>query len=434
MTEVLSELNTRDWVALILLAAGAVLIVSFRSARRSLGPMLRLLLLSRITISIIGMLLYVSVLIFSLHLIGTWQWWMLKTTVTWLFGTGFALLFSVPRLLEEERPLRRILVQSIRFTVVVELVVSLAVYNLLIELIMLVLLTLVTTLSAFAADRYAKYKKLFDGFLVLLGAGLIFFAIVAIASNVKVFVTLKNIEDFLLPIVLTIAYLPFIYLVTLYANYDAVFGRVNLSTEKPRGRLRAKVALVTKFRLQAREAHAFGLYWARQVALAPNLNAARHVVDDFRESERQKERAMVDEQERLQRHAGVEGTDEEGRRLDRREFKATTGALHWLSTCQSGRHRNQGGQYQMGLLQLLSSDFTRRGLPDDHGVTMKVAKDGQSWYAWRRTVSGWCFAIGAAGPDSDGWEYDGPDPPQGFPGQHPGWGDGPFSFDVNPNW
>ena len=65
---------------------------------------------------------------------------------------------------------------------------------------------------------------------------------------------------------------------------------------------------------------------------------------------------------------------------------------------------------------------------------MKVAEDGQRWLAYRRTISGWCFAIGAAGPPPGQWEYDGQDPPTGFPGEEPVWGDIPFREAVSRNW
>ena len=65
---------------------------------------------------------------------------------------------------------------------------------------------------------------------------------------------------------------------------------------------------------------------------------------------------------------------------------------------------------------------------------MRVHEAGQSWYAWRRTVTGWCFAIGAAGPPPEQWEYDGPEPPAGFPGEDPAWGSHAFSEEANRNW
>jgi hypothetical protein len=66
-------------------------------------------------------------------------------------------------------------------------------------------------------------------------------------------------------------------------------------------------------------------------------------------------------------------------------------------------------------------DLLSSGLPKDHGIVMKVRRDGQAWYAWRRTVSGWVFAIGAVGAPPDEWLYDGSRPPVGYPSTRAGW-------------
>ena len=143
--------------------------------------------------------------------------------------------------------------------------------------------------------------------------------------------------------------------------------------------------------------------------------------------------AIAEEEYRLWRYAGVDGIDSEGRRLDCREFKETMKALRWLATCHMGHYRKRS-RYDENLLSLLGDDFTMHGLTGRSRIEMKVAKTGQRWFAYRRTVSGWCFAIGAAGPPPDQWEYDGCDPPCGFPGEDPSWGNGSFGDTVNRNW
>lgn len=134
------------------------------------------------------------------------------------------------------------------------------------------------------------------------------------------------------------------------------------------------------------------------------------------------------EREREERYAGSKECDEFGQRLDQREFKETKNALQRLAGMQMGWYRNRGGRYRPDLLEMLSTD----GLPEDHGIELSVAPDGQSWWAWRRTVSGWCFAIGATQPPPDQWLFDGPEPPGGFPGQDPAWGE-PWGLDAE-NW
>lgn len=99
-----------------------------------------------------------------------------------------------------------------------------------------------------------------------------------------------------------------------------------------------------------------------------------------------------------------------------------------------GWYRNRGGRYRDDILDIVGHDFTRHGLPSDHGITVQVSDDGQRWWAARQAVTGWWFAIGAAEPPPDEWEYDGPEPPAGFPGIDDRWGDRPFAVDVCKNW
>lgn len=123
---------------------------------------------------------------------------------------------------------------------------------------------------------------------------------------------------------------------------------------------------------------------------------------------------------RLVTYAGVKGIDAEGGQLDQREFNETKDALLWLYVCQLGRHNN-GGRFRKNVLDNVGS-FEREGLPAEHGITMRVSKSGQSWYAWRRTITGHVFAIGSSAPDLGQWMYDGDEPPHGFPGSDRSWG------------
>jgi hypothetical protein len=130
--------------------------------------------------------------------------------------------------------------------------------------------------------------------------------------------------------------------------------------------------------------------------------------------------------------AESEAVDERGRRRDDREFIATRSALRYLHTCQMGWHHNRG-RYRDDLLPLIESHFVKDGLPAPHGVEMRVRPDGQAWWAWRRTVSGWHLGIGAVGPVPSQWFYDAAAPPSSGPDEDPeGWGG--YEHAVLPNW
>jgi hypothetical protein len=59
-------------------------------------------------------------------------------------------------------------------------------------------------------------------------------------------------------------------------------------------------------------------------------------------------------------------------------------------------------------------------------------RNGQAWYAWRRTITGWCFAIGSAKAPPDQWRNDGSEPPKDFPGRDRAfWGSDPLQWGKN---
>ena len=240
--------------------------------------------------------------------------------------------------------------------------------------------------------------------------------------------------DFALPVWLTLGLLPFVYFMSLVAAYDSVFRRVNSSTADGRARWRARAALLTSFHICVRALNQFHTYWIGRLAVVSTFAEARKVIGEFKQQLQERARTVADEQERLRMYAGSDSTDEKGRRLDRREFKETIDALSTIHTCQVGWFRNRGGRYRDDLLQILDDSLTRHGLPRESGITLRVSEDGQSWYAWRRTVTGWCFAIGAAAAPPDQWKYDGAEPPKGYPGNDLSWGADPFSDEVSPNW
>jgi hypothetical protein len=287
-------------------------------------------------------------------------------------------------------------------------------------------------------ERSRSVKKLVDGLLALIGLALLAFASRQVYANWGNIDKHAALLQLVLPIWLTIGLLPFIYLLSLFSNYDSAFRHINHATRDGKARQRAKLTLVTKLHFRSRDSHDFAGPWYQRIASAPNFDAARRVVAEFQESRRDAERAAREEQERLRRYAGSEETDDEGRRLDRREFKETMRALRRLADCEEGWYHNEDRgrkKYRADLLAALGNHFfSGCGLPSDPGITMKASKNGQAWYAWRRTVTGWCFAIGSAGPPPNQWEYDGPEPPHGFPGKDRRWGDRPFSGEVSPNW
>jgi hypothetical protein len=190
--------------------------------------------------------------------------------------------------------------------------------------------------------------------------------------------------------------------------------------ERKRPAIRARLGVVMGLRTRLLDIHGFGGQYARRASSAKTIRGAMAAVRDFKTDRARQAAEEQAQRDRLEAFAGMKGINEQGQQLDRREFAETQEALRWVATCHMGWY-NRRKRYRRDLLEILG-DFDRQGLTADHGIVMKVRKDGQAWYAYRRTITGWVLGIGASKGTLDQWFYDGPEPPSSYPRPGHGWG------------
>ena len=433
-------LNNREIAALIWIGVAVLWAFSKPSARSSFVGVIRAFLKPQILIPLVAMLAWVGLELLIGVRLALWNLALAKATILWTLGSAGVLLFNCAQIDsdgDDLRFFRRTILATVGVAAFVEFFVNLYVMSLLAEL-GFQFVVVVLSLTVVVADQKPEYKSvkvLCEWLLALIGLALL----VLTARQIHLHWHQLNVPDvlldFVLPVWLTIGLVPFLYLFSIFVAYDAAFRRINCGANDRRARWRSGLALLSAIRFRTHAVRRFtgSGYFASKLGEAQTFSAARGVIAEFLDELRRAEQAKIDEEDRLKRYCGSQELDDDGRRLDRREFAETIAALQWLATCQMGWYRREN-RYRTDMLDLLGHDFTSQGLPNESGIKLHVAQDGQSWYAWRQTVTGWYFAIAAAGPPPDQWEYDGPEPPTGYPGESSSWGDGPFSNHVNRNW
>lgn len=426
-------MNNRDLATIII---GAVVILAIgiyatrnRGVQESLKGIQAAFISPKVLIPILGIGGWVLGLILLSKQVGLWDNGLTFAAILWAATTGLGLIFKLATRKKGEPFFRPALVQTLRLTALVEVIVGLFAFSLGLELALLVVVSFLGMLSA-VADSDAKYepaKKLLDGLFCVMGLAIIALTVVSVISGWDELDKAHVLRQLALPLWLTLGAVPYLYVLALWISYEQAFLRINLASDDRAARRRAKLALIAALHGRAAKANSFVGGWAHEMTESQGVVSAWCVGRKFLRAEQKR----VDEQqkvaERLKHHTGVEGADDEGRRLDQREFKETKDAFFSLATAQMGWH-NQKGRYRADLLDF----FPLRHLPEDHGIQMAVAKDGRRWFAWRRTVTGWCFGIGASKEPPDQWLYDGAEPPTGFPGRDPVWGD-QFGIEME-NW
>ncbi|MGB1582389.1 MAG: hypothetical protein ACPHCI_01220 [Solirubrobacterales bacterium] len=419
LADLVQNLNNRElallaW-ALVAIAAGTIWCV----LQAEIGEVMKLDVPISLLVAALLLLTWMGTVVALASSIGAWNIALVPDTIFWFLGFAVVQMVRVVTSSDQKHAFKTAALDAVGVTVFIEVFLNLRVFSFPIE----VILVLVLSLAILIFELSVEDPKLR---LVTMVSGSVL-AAVAIGVSVNVFVHLDEVNSvdalraFALPIWLSAAAIPFFLAISFYALYHHVVRMAVGGQHDLRAGLRVKTALLTRPRVILQESPSFSIYWGNQLASAASVEGAQRVLDDFLEARAKDARAEKQKAEQLVVNAGVDGEDIYGARLDQRQFIETKRALTALATAQMGWYRNRGGHYRPELAHLLKPRFVREGLPEDHGVTLHVHDDGQSWWAWRRTTTGWCFAVGANEPPPNLWEFDGPSPPSGFPGESSEW-------------
>lgn len=273
-------------------------------------------------------------------------------------------------------------------------------------------------MAAFAAHQKEQASRRVGTVANVIIAGIVLWLIiqtaVALANAWDPAEVPKMVSTFALSVWLPLLLLPLIYFLAFYMSCEMILRSLTTFNDQVKLPLRVRLAVVLGLHFSAHLASSFIGRWRVDVAKVATFRDALKTMRAYREADREKVAAQRTHQKRLKDFAGVKGVDDQGRQLDRREFSATKQALTQLFYSQMGQHRNRHGHFQADL-DLVYSDYHLRKVTLDPSVEMKVRKDKQAWYAWRRTIGGWYFGVGGTSDLDSQWQFDGPEPPRTFP-------------------
>jgi hypothetical protein len=277
--ELPDQLSNREYAILFwaLLCALALLVWAFRSAewRQSLGE-LRALTAPKLLLLFVSTALHTAVVVFLANEAGLWHRTSLKEAIYWFVGTGLILVGNAAGVAGDPARFKRILRQALRLTIVVEFIVGLYVFPIVIELLLVPIAALLVCMSVVAEKdtKLAPARKLIKSAVVVGGLLLLAIGVARAIFDLDGLLTTDNASDLLVPPALTLALIPFAYLVAVVSAYEQLFIRISffLREDKELAR-RSNRAIIGACRLNLRRISGFSNRFT------PNLNANRNEND-----------------------------------------------------------------------------------------------------------------------------------------------------------
>lgn len=245
-------LNNREMAIALWVVAIAIYIFSSRKmskVRKSFRSLLSAFFVKQIISVLILMTIYMGVVIYLMFEADLWNNGQIKNTIFWAVAFGFMSLFKLESIKKDKSFFKHSVIDNLKIFAIIQFVVSVYAFPLWIELLLVPILALTGGMSAIAEtdEKYNKVKKLFDGVMIFFGITVITYTVYMLITNFNEFGQESTAYDFIVPPLLTLFYLPFIFMMMVYTTYEQAFVRLIFAIKENKLRLTAKIYSVLFF-------------------------------------------------------------------------------------------------------------------------------------------------------------------------------------------
>lgn len=277
------DLNNREFAVLIWICALFVFSMLHSNIRVSLISVARTLIQPAIIRTLVLVAIWISISIAGLRYIEIWQWGNFKTTIIWTITFALVATFDVIQTNEHKTFFKQTLKDTISAAAIVTFISESYSFGLFLELLLFPLAIIVALIKG-VADRSMKHQlasTLSNWVLILIGVAYFGNGLYLAIQNATDYATRQNFIEFILPITLTLLFLPFLYLIHIYSVYESIFIRINYALKDKKLRRYAKFQAIKQFGND----NSSLLTWTRDIIQSPPSTPEdiRASVDDIKE-------------------------------------------------------------------------------------------------------------------------------------------------------
>lgn len=221
-------------VAWILLGLAASLFS--KSLRGSLGSAVKTLLGWKLLLIFGSMTLYLGALVILLSVAGLWTTDLVSETVFWFLFSGLVILFRAVNAGGQEDFFKKTVFSVFAIAAISEFVLNLRPLGFVLELLVVPVLVLLFGTLAFTETRRddGHVRGFLQGLITAIGLFLLGYTIAGMVTDPQEFITYENLLEFLLPILLTAGFIPFVYGIALVTTYGTLFSRLDWKLDRQR--------------------------------------------------------------------------------------------------------------------------------------------------------------------------------------------------------
>jgi len=231
--DILNIFNNREiaisiWFVIFLFL---VLVISLTKKKRTkfLPNLIKSLFHWKVITLFLIIFIYSSYIVIILYFINFWDFYLLKDTIIWVIFTGIVTTVNSITSKDYYNLFKKIIYDNFKIIFIIEFAVNAYTFHLIAELFIVPTVFTIVFFDTVASTD--KRNVCFSNFLktsqILIFLAIFSYSIYKIVVDYNNFFTLKTLKDISLAPVLTISFIPLIYLIVLFTNYEQIFFRLN---------------------------------------------------------------------------------------------------------------------------------------------------------------------------------------------------------------
>lgn len=232
---IISFFTTREWASITLFTLFLLYSARAKSVRKSMIRVLKAFLHWKILLPIICAQIYLSVFAYVLYKNELWNTTILRETIFFLLYTSISLIFKYNSNSQRIASVKGIVEDTIKATLIVEFYLNIHTFSYWIELIIQFLLAFLFLLGAVNKRDTQELEKTYGCTQTLfycLSISLLVYSIYLSGEQWRENFSSQNIISLLFPIIATLAYWPFLYILSVIKVYEEWFVILRFRSSK----------------------------------------------------------------------------------------------------------------------------------------------------------------------------------------------------------
>lgn len=250
MRFIIDLFDNRELSIIIWLGVFFIWALTHKKVRKSFIDVVNSITQRVVLISFVLMFSYIGLMIYFFYIIGFWDISYLSETLLWIFGVAFIMFININHVYQDNY-YRNTIIDNLKFVVVLEFLINLYVFDLWFELILVPILALMWGMLGLSSTnpKYKQVETCLTTVLSIIGFGFIIYTLFKVIIDFSGFASIYNLKELLIPILFTVAFLPFVYFLAVYITYDSVFSRIRHKIKNSTIARYAKIRIVIAFHL-----------------------------------------------------------------------------------------------------------------------------------------------------------------------------------------